>query len=46
MRYAKNLKQIYIGQFELGLDEGDLSYLENEVEDRMLIRKNEETANR
>ncbi len=44
MRYAKNLKQFYIGQFELRLDEADLSNLKNEVENRMLIRKDEATA--
>ena len=43
-KYSKNLQQFYIGEFELRLDEADLSYLKNDVEDRMLIRKEPETA--
>ena len=37
LRHLKNLKQFYIGQFELRLDEADLSCLKSEVEDLMLI---------
>ena len=44
MRYAKNLKQFYIGSFELKIDDTDLKWLKNEIEDRMLIRKDEATT--
>ena len=39
----KNLKQFYIGQFELRIDETDLKWLKTEVEDIMLIRNDELT---
>ncbi len=35
-RYAKNLNQFYIGQFQLRFDESGFSWLTNEVEDLML----------
>jgi len=41
-KYSKNLKQFYIGQFELRLDEADLSFL-RDVENQMLIRKDDAT---
>ena len=44
LRYAKNLKQFYIGSFELKIDDTDKKWLKNEIEDRMLIRKEEATA--
>ncbi len=40
----KNLRQFYIGQFELRVDEADLSWLKKDIEDRMLIRGEEGTG--
>ncbi len=37
----KNLKQFNIGQFELRIDETDIKWLKDEVEDNMLIRNDE-----
>ena len=42
-KHLKNLKQFYIGQFELKVDETDLKWLKDEVEDQMLIRNDELT---
>ena len=44
LRYAQNLKQFYIGSFELKIDDTDVKWLKKEIEDRMLIRKDEATA--
>ena len=38
------MKQFYIGSFELKIDDTDKKWLKNEIEDRMLIRKDEATA--
>ena len=44
LKYAKNLKQFFIGTFELTIDDTDRKWLKDEIEDRMLIRKEEATA--
>ena len=44
LKYAKNLKQFFIGTFELTIDDTDRKWLTDEIEDRMLIRKEEATA--
>ena len=43
-KYAKNMKQFYIGAFELTIDDTDRKWLTDEIEDRMLTRKEEATA--
>ena len=43
-KYAKKLKQFFIGSFELTIDDIDHKWLKDEIEDRMLIRKEEATA--
>ncbi len=42
MKY--NVKQFYIGDFNLTIDETDRKWLKDEMENRMLIRKEEATA--
>ena len=42
MKY--NLKQFYIGDFNMTIDDTDRKWLKDEMEDRMLIRKEEATA--
>ena len=42
-KHMKNLKQFYIGQFELNVDDTDLKWLKEEVEDQILIRNDELT---
>ncbi len=42
MKY--NLQQFYIGDFNLTMDDTDRKWLKDETEDRMLIRKEEATA--
>ena len=44
LEYAKNLKQFFIGSFELTIDDIDHKWLKDEIGDRMLIRKEEATA--
>ncbi len=39
-----NLKQFYIGDFNMTIDDTDRRWLKDEMEDRMLIRKEEATA--
>ena len=41
-RHMKNLKQFYIGQFELIIDDADVKWLKEELEDKMLIRNDEQ----
>ncbi len=43
-RHLKSLKHFYIGQFELRIDESDLKWLKDEIEDHMLIRNEELTS--
>jgi hypothetical protein len=40
----KNLRQFYIGQFEVRVDDADLQWLKNDIEDRMLMRGEEGTG--
>ena len=42
MKY--NVKQFYIGDFNLTIDDTDRKWLKDEMEDRMLMRKEEATA--
>ena len=44
LRHVKDLRQFYIGEFELRLDGADLSWQKNDVEDSMLIRKEPEAS--
>ncbi len=44
LKYAKNATHCYIGEFDLTVDDTDRKWLKDEIEDRMLIRKEKATA--